>query len=302
LQSQFAATWSTINVTKTTGQSSPDGGTNAVKITATSSTNPGVNENSLTFSAVVTTFSAYAKAGASNYVLMIPYDGSSHGTYFNVAQCTVDSTSAGNSNAVVPMANGWCRIIVTRTVASTSTGSLSFYIPNNSLGGNVGTIGNSAYLFGAQVEQNATYPNPYIPTTTVSVTRPADVVTLTGALATALSGSAGTVIVSTGGMNPPQGTASTVVDSNGTDLLGYNTSGEAETAVGASLATATMGLASSPNTIGLSWNASGGAISMNGGTVATDATARTPSATLGLGSSGGSSNFINGNVTRLTVF
>lgn len=45
------------------------------------------------------------------------------------------------------------------------------------------------------------------------------------------------------------------------------------------------------NDLGLSWNASGGIIQLNGGTVATDSTARTPSATFHLGASNGSSFF-----------
>jgi hypothetical protein len=71
----------------------------------------------------------------------------------------------------VNVGNGWFRQILTRTFTGGGTGILQ-PLP---FGNNV-----TAFLWGCQVETNATYPTSYIPTTSAAVTRNADVISKTG--------------------------------------------------------------------------------------------------------------------------
>jgi len=69
----------------------------------------------------------------------------------------------------VSVGNGWFRQILTRTFTAGGTGSLQIlpYVSNQTI-----------YFWGCQLEQGS-YATSYIPTTSASVTRNADVITLT---------------------------------------------------------------------------------------------------------------------------
>src|SRR6202044_3848146 len=117
--------------------------------------------------------------------------------------------------------------------------------------------------------------------------------------ATALASATGTVVV---GANAAQAaTLATLVDSNGTTLLGYTAANNANTSVGASLTSSNTATLTGANDIGLAWNSSGGNLNLNGAST-TDATARTPSAPFYLGATGGASNSCNCDITRLTIY
>ncbi len=85
-------------------------------------------------------------------------------------------------------------------------------------------------------------------------------------------------------------------------LLGKTTGNLGTTSVGATLSTGNTGTWTGANDLGLAWDATGGIIQLNAGTVATDATARTPASTFHVGSTSGSSAFFNGYITRLTGY
>jgi hypothetical protein len=70
----------------------------------------------------------------------------------------------------------------------------------------------------------------------------------------------------------------------------------------ASLATTNTANRISRDKLGIAWSAAGRSLVLNGGTVATDATAQTPSATENLGSAGATSNFIYAYVERLSIW
>ncbi len=93
--------------------------------------------------------------------------------------------------------------------------------------------------------------------------------------------------------------AANIVDSNGTNLLGFDASNHALASMIGTLTTANTANRTTQDKLGLAWNASGRSLVLNGGTVANDASAQTPSATQHIGSTG-TANFAYAYVERLT--
>ena len=129
------------------------------------------------------TFSLFAKAGASDFVQIATSTGfQSKYQNFNLSNGTIgegDAVSYGYDASITPFGNnGWYRISLTAQ-ATTSANARFLVIPiltdiaarNPPFTGD-GTSG--FYMWGAQVEQDATYPTSYIPTYGVSQTRLAD--------------------------------------------------------------------------------------------------------------------------------
>jgi len=112
--------------------------------------------------------SFYAKAGSTPYVF-IDSPANSAGVWFDLSTGTVQ----GTGGSIVPLANGWYRCII----ATNFFGGGNFSIgPSNAMGADTSTNGQYLYIWGAQVE-TGTYTTSYIPTTTSSATRAADVST-----------------------------------------------------------------------------------------------------------------------------
>lgn len=144
----------------------PDGTKTATKVVLSGTTNHQFTQNlvgALT-PGYTYTISGYVLSGnsAPDAFQLAYYDGSS----------AVDPSTA--SNVALPASNEWQRITFTFTVpaaAAVTTPQLRI------LGYSIGGDGQSMYLWGFQLEQAAT-PGPYIPTTTTTVTRAADVATV----------------------------------------------------------------------------------------------------------------------------
>jgi hypothetical protein len=98
---------------------------------------------------------------------------------FNIQNGTIGTVSAGLTAAIQAYPNGWYRCSITGT-ATLAGGN---YIINGYSGASTtytGLNGPAFYLYGAQVEAGS-FPTSYIPTTTSSVVRSADVCSITGA-------------------------------------------------------------------------------------------------------------------------
>jgi hypothetical protein len=130
------------------------------------------------------------------------------------------------------------------------------------------------------------------------MTRSADNILAAGALAALLAQSAATIVAQTN--SSLASTAATIIDSNGTVLLGKTAGSLGTTSDGAASSTTNTGT-SGVNSL-VSWDGAGGSIQLDAAVVTLDSTARTPAPTFHLGTTSGSSAFFNGYITRLTGY
>jgi hypothetical protein len=154
---------------------SPDG-TNNATLNA-SAANNGIQYASLPISASNQyTFSVYAKAGTTSTIRL---------SYVFSGGAGVNAVSDFTISSGTSVGNGWYRIVYVFTPGAGDT-SLVVRIQAASTTANY-------YIYGAQVEAGS-FPTSYIPTTTASVTRVADVAQLTGSALTTFQGSNVTAI------------------------------------------------------------------------------------------------------------
>lgn len=222
------------------------------------------------------------------------YNGTPQGAYINKGclpasrsfwLCYVAITSDAVANFNLNMA-----LINNSTTPWASTGSTSY----------TGDNASGIYIFAPQIE-TGTFPTSRMICGASPCSRSADVVTVTGAAATALNSAAGTATVFAGG-GETFSAAANVLDSNGTPLLGFTSADVLTDGVTSSLSTTATGNRLAANDyMSIAWNGSGRSLYLNGGAAVTDAVAQTPSATLHLGSTG-AANFLNGYVQRMAIW
>ena len=186
------ASWGKISITSVLDSVilSPDGTANAYKISRNSvSSSSYVQKTSTSSTSTIYTATLYAKLGdvSTNIGLRVigtyPNRGDalfnlSTGTLIGVRDGGTNTSTFGNIQSV---GNGWFRLSVTSTFATTGVniGVLTSPTSLTNLSGFEAADGalSNCYIWGSQLETGA-YATSYIPTTTSTVTRNADLITL----------------------------------------------------------------------------------------------------------------------------
>ena len=309
----FSAGVNTLNATLTTNTNlvtSPEGGTNAAEIAATSTGPSFVYVGTGSSSSTVYTVSIYAKQGTSPFIYM--YDQFNvAAAWFNLSNGTVGSTLNGATASIINVGNGWYRCIFTKdnTGVSPVANRLDIGV-SDTAGSYAVTNGRTAYVYGVQREVGS-FATSYIPTTSSTATRSADVCQITGSDFSSLwNASQGSIAVEYDRLSPSFGRVFSFTNSGHGSYLDYGTLGgneivdisdnlttQAALNVGANLsagATGKMATAFALNDF---------AAVRNNGTAATDASGTLPAPTLvEIGCAAITGQSINGHIARLRYY
>lgn len=320
LQSQtFGTSWTASNTTVTSDAAvAPDGTTTADQVSdgvATGVFHSVDSANLTTVNATVYTASIYAKANSGQFLQIAGFNGSfganAWGNFDLVAGVVGTMGSAVTASSITSLGNGWYRCSIT-VPATASTGSGGVFFPiitaaNSTRAPTFNGANRTFFVWGAQLEAGS-FPTSYIPTTTVAVTRAADVITLTGAAATAVQGATGSILAQTNTLVNGTGTYSPYIvggnDQNNSAFTRVNTATTSYSKLANTVLNSTLG-SGAYNTgrvkTGVAWSAAGRSLVANNGTVATDANAPTAPTTTYIGSVNGSSP-ANGLFERVTIW
>jgi hypothetical protein len=184
----------------TTGITSPEGLTTAFDIVESSDVTAQTHELAQTGFSVVSgtayTFSLFIKAGTNNRNLRLAvgganFVGSPVATFNPVSGSVVASGDCVAS--VENYGNGWFRCRMTATADVAGSSFLGIYTASGTSVSYIGNGSGSVQVWGAQAEASS-IPTSYIPTTTGSVTRNAEVITLpSGAVSGCIGQTEGTI-------------------------------------------------------------------------------------------------------------
>lgn len=165
---------STITVNETTA---PDGTTTADKLVEDNTNANHLIQQTIVASNTSYTFSVFAKKAERNWVVLRSVNASFQNVkaWFNIDTGTIGTLQNGATTKITNVGNGWYKLEM--TIPSFSTG-FEFRISvstGDGVDSYLGTTGNGVYIWGAQLESGS-YATSYIPTTSASVTRNADVI------------------------------------------------------------------------------------------------------------------------------
>lgn len=216
------AAWVKVNCTVTADAiAAPDGTTSADAMVATAIIS-GLQQNFVKAASAITyTFSVFIKAGTKSWVVVTLDDGLSNGSryWFNLSGAgAVGSTTnfgtglTGLSASISAAANGFYRVVFTATSNTTVAFRPLITAADSDGTFSSATSGTLLYVWGAQLEAGS-FASSYIPTTTVSVARNADV--LTYPVSGNISGTTGSVYLETA----KSATSATMIGN--TPILGF---------------------------------------------------------------------------------
>ena len=201
LQSEnFGTTWSpnqliafgSGSVLNTTGTLDPYGTNVSDLIVA--STVSGVQhriDQTTTSASGSYTFSVFVKAAGYNFTWLRI---GTVGAFFNLSNGAITGTSAGIVASSQNYGNGWYRCIISKASSSANEVLRINIIQTDGVTDFAGDGTSGIYVFGAQYETGSVATS-YIPTTTGSVTRNADVVAVSGAVSGSIGQQSGTIYI-----------------------------------------------------------------------------------------------------------
>jgi hypothetical protein len=167
------ADWIKIGATVTPNTAiSPDGSLNADTI----SFSTGSNIQQIFFLNGVVTCSLYAKYIGTQWLFIENYNNADLGAWFDIQNGVVGTVISGVTANIENAGNGWYRCSI--TMSATNIFNSIFAVFNTTSNGGFARTG-SSYFWGAQLEAGS-YATSYIPTTSASVTRNADVINKSG--------------------------------------------------------------------------------------------------------------------------
>jgi hypothetical protein len=152
----------------------PSGGATSQKITEDTS-NGGHGIETPVFASGTSTFSVFVKASGRSW---FRFSLLGVNTWFNISSGVIGTTGLGHTASIVSFGNGWYRVIVTFTSAI-ANGALLRLAPDNNIATYTGDGTSGIFIWGAQLEAGS-FATSYIPTTTGTLARSADVCSITG--------------------------------------------------------------------------------------------------------------------------
>jgi len=233
----FDTTWTNSLTTETANAGTAPDGTNTAwelkdSVDASASQHLLSQTPASFVSGTAYTFSVWAKSGTLSHVaLTFPSTafGSTLTTRYNLATGTAASVAAGTTATVTAFPGGWYRVTTSTTATASASGTLNIRLAQSGTASYQGDGTGTILIWGAQLEAGA-FPTSYIPTTTATATRSADVASVTGtAFSSWYSQSEGTVFgdfIRTASTNSQQGRVFSFSDGTNTNQLEiYQTGG-----------------------------------------------------------------------------
>jgi hypothetical protein len=171
----------------------PDGATTADLIYPSSSGSDTRIQRAISVvSGTTYTVSVFVKASGLNWIRILEPQSFILGTWFDLSNGTIGTIQSGMTADIKDFGNGWYRCSITRAVTSTTTGQIYIQLVNGNGSSSVTANGTNGILFwGAQLETGSVATS-YIPTEASTVTRNADVISLSS-VSGLIGQSAGTV-------------------------------------------------------------------------------------------------------------